>query len=137
MLSAGPSHKDCHAFQLLTLKNCSSSHQIFLNKSVDNITAFQVNPEPSVSKGWLVEWVGRGRVCCWGEGGKLLLFTAGPVPGLPASPGALLTGESSSRAGFQAGDHQIQITSAPQLSTEARVPAGFKRGRSFLQEIST
>lgn len=61
-----------------------------------------------------------------GEGGKLLLFTAGPVPGLPASPGALLTGESSSRAGFQAGDHQIQITSAPQLSTEAQVPAGFR-----------
>ena len=41
-------------------------------------------------------------------------------------PGALLTGESSSRAGFQAGDHQIQITSAPQLSTEAQVPAGFR-----------
>lgn len=61
-----------------------------------------------------------------GEGGKLLLFTARPVPGLPASPGALLTGESSSRAGFQEGDHQIQITSAPQLSTEAQVPAGFR-----------
>lgn len=97
-----------------------------LNKSVDNITAFQVNPEPSVSKGWLVEGVGRGVCAVGGEGGKLLLFTAGPVPGLPASPGALLTGDFSSRAGFQAGDHQIQITSAPQLSTEAQVPAGFR-----------
>ena len=51
-------------------------------------------------------------------------------------PGSLLTGESSSRAGFQSGNHQIQITSAPQLSTEAQV-LDSEHSRSFLQEIST
>lgn len=97
-----------------------------LNESVDNI---QVNPEPSVPKAG----VGRSIIRCLGKGRQMTFVLCRACCEFACLPGALLTGESSSSAGFssssasfQAGASQIPITSAPQLSTEAQVPAGFR-----------
>lgn len=88
-----------------------------LNGSVDNI---QVNPEPSVSKAG----VGRSFIRCSGKRRKMAFVLCRACSDCACLPGALLPGESSSSTGFQAGASQIPITSAPQLSTEAQVPAG-------------
>lgn len=93
-----------------------------LNENVDNITSFQVNPEPLFPR----EKEGGGFVCCWWQGVQITFVLCRACPRFACLPGALLTRESSSSIGFQAGDSQIPIPPAPQLSTEAQVPAGVR-----------
>lgn len=57
-----------------------------LNKSVDNITAFQVNPEPSVSKGWLLGRRAGGRLCCWGRGRQITFVHCKACSGFAGLP---------------------------------------------------
>lgn len=52
-------------------------------------------------------------MCCWGQGRQITFVLCRACPGSACLPGALLTGESSSSADFQAGDSPMQIAPLP------------------------